>query len=263
MISKLCTLKLAHHFDACKTHKKDLGIEARFAAHVSDYGLSYATIEEYRFRLAIFEEIDQEIQKINAENENFTVGHNQFSTLTKAEKSKFLGKMPSERTTTEEFLSTENLADSIDWRAKGAVNPVQDQGQCGSCWAFSSTAAVEGAHFIKTGKLLKLSESELVDCDPNSSGCNGGLEVYAFDYLKGHAQELESDYSYVARTSKCKYNSTLGKVNVTSHVAVPSKSLDQLKAAVMAQPTCVSVNAGDNHFMQYTGGILDTTKCGT
>jgi cathepsin F len=90
------------------------------------------------------------------------------------------------------------LADSVDWRTKGAVNPVQNQGMCGSCWAFSSTAAIEGAHFLKTGQLLKLSEQQFVDCDKQSSGCNGGLEIWAFQYAKSNPLELETDYPYKA-----------------------------------------------------------------
>ena len=71
-------------------------------------------------------------------------------------------------------LDVSALPASVDWRTKGAVNPVKNQGQCGSCWAFSATAAVEGAYAIKTGNLLSLSEQQLVDCDTQSQGCNGG-----------------------------------------------------------------------------------------
>lgn len=102
-------------------------------------------------------------------------------------------------------LSTEALPESVDWREKGAVNAVKNQGQCGSCWAFSATCAVEGAHFIKTGKLLSLSEQQLVDCDPNSSGCNGGLQEYAMKYLEGHKQEQEDSYPYKAHDNPCRY----------------------------------------------------------
>jgi hypothetical protein len=85
---------------------------------------------------------------------------------------------------------------------------------------------MEGAHFIKTGTLLKLSEQQLVDCDPQSSGCNGGLEAWAFEYLEKSGQELESDYPYTARNGVCKYTKTKGKVNALSYVQVPKRSVD-------------------------------------
>ena len=73
-----------------------------------------------------------------------------------------------------EYLDEQTLQASVDWRAKGAVNAVQDQGQCGSCWTFSAISAFEGHHFIATGKLESFSEQEIVDCDHTSYGCNGG-----------------------------------------------------------------------------------------
>ena len=126
--------------------------------------------------------------------------------MTKAEKKNYRGRKPRTAAIDETYEDTNGYGPplAIDWRASGAVNPVQNQGQCGSCWAFSATAAMEGAHFLASGKLLKLSESQFVDCDTVSSGCNGGLEEYAFKYAEKHAQELESSYPYVAKTEKCK-----------------------------------------------------------
>jgi C1A family cysteine protease len=240
-----------------------LAIEEKFIDHVSTFGISYGTDEEYQFRLQQYAANDAEIMRINADPENtYTVGHNKFSTMTKDEFKRVLGKKAAQEHDSVTELSTSNLSGSVDWRTKGAVNPVQDQGQCGSCWAFSSTAAMEGEHFLKTGDLLKLSEQQFVDCDKKSSGCNGGLEMWAFMYAKANPQELEKDYQYTARTQKCKADKTKEVVTATSYTAVPKKSDAQLKAALDVQPTCVSVEA-DTDFQFYTTGILNAKNCGT
>jgi C1A family cysteine protease len=237
-------------------------LQEKFVDHVSKYGLSYGTDEEYQFRFQQFTQTDVEIQRINAEEGNtFTAGHNKFSTFTKFEMDRLKGKKAPVAQTRVVHLDASNLTDSVDWRAKGAVNPVQDQGQCGSCWAFSSTAAMEGEHFIKTGTLLKLSEQQFVDCDPQSSGCNGGLEMWAFEYAATNPQELEGDYPYTAADGTCKATASKEVVTALSYTAVPKKSDSQLKAAIDAQPTCVSVDAGI-YFQTYKGGILNAPLCG-
>ena len=172
----LCGTLATIGFDMCETPVA-AQVHQDFIEHVAMYGLSYGTKEEYTFRLQEFAKKDAEIKEINADETNtFTVGHNMFSTWTDFEYKRLLGfKMPqgvAEPKT--EYLDDSNLTASIDWRAKGAVNPVKNQGQCGSCWAFSATAAIEGHHAIKTGKLLSLAEQQFVDCDTRSYGCNGG-----------------------------------------------------------------------------------------
>ena len=163
--------------NVCENQTASSAVEQAFVQHIADFGLSYGTVEEYNFRLGLFNAVDAEINEINANPENtFTVGHNFLSTMTKDEKKRLLGYRGPQNVSEETVvvLSEEGLADSVDWRTKGAVNPVKNQGQCGSCWAFSATAAIEGHHFIATGTLLSLSEQEIVDCDTSSYGCNGG-----------------------------------------------------------------------------------------
>jgi len=150
-------------------------LESAFQEHIANFGLTYGTTEEYNFRLDLFIEKDQIISELNANPEHtFTVGHNQFSTWTDAEYKKLLGAKVNTEAKDVEVLDTANLTDSVDWRTKGAVNAVKNQGQCGSCWAFSATSAIEGHHFIATGNLLSFAEQEIVDCDTTSYGCNGG-----------------------------------------------------------------------------------------
>jgi len=127
-----------------------------------------------------------------------------------------LGDIPSNESGYE-MLPADNLASSVDWRSKGAVNAVKNQGHCGSCWAFSATSAIESHHFIKTGKLINLAEQELVDCDTDSHGCNGGNTGRAFGYMMKHSQELTKDYPYTAKNGSCKYKSSKGQVKVTKY----------------------------------------------
>ena len=158
--------------------EKKMEMKSAFNEHIAAFGKSYGTKEEYHFRMRIFQQKEQEINEINAQEGNtFTVGHNQFSTWTQEEYKQLLGfKAPAGFNASENvtMLDDTDLADSVDWRTKGAVNAVKNQGQCGSCWAFSATAAIEGHKFIADGTLLSLAEQEFVDCDTSSYGCQGG-----------------------------------------------------------------------------------------
>ena len=168
-------MKVCQNDKIYKPHNKNL--EADFNAHIAAYGISFGTTEEYELRLQQYAIKDAKINEINASQSSFTVGHNQFSHWTDDEYKQLLGyRGPKELPLDAEHavLETVDLPTSIDWRTKGAVNHVQNQARCGSCWAFSATAAIEGEHFIKTGELLKLSEQQFVDCDTASYGCNGG-----------------------------------------------------------------------------------------
>jgi len=165
-------LNMCDNTTAVSTH-----MEQNFITHMAKHGLSYGTQEEYSFRMDLFAKKDAAINELNAvEEHTFTVGHNLFSTYTDAEYKRLLGyKAPVNAEEIEVVtLDDSALEASVDWRTKGAVNAVKNQGQCGSCWAFSATAAIEGHHFIQTGTLLSLAEQEFVDCDTSSAGCNGG-----------------------------------------------------------------------------------------
>merc|ERR1712151_1040370 len=123
-------------------------------------------------------------------------------------------------------------ADEVDWRKKGAVTPVKNQGDCGSCWAFSTTGAMEGAYKIKNGDLLSFSEQELIDCDDYDNGCNGGNMDIAFTWLEDNKLETEADYPYTAKKGTCKKNKSKGKASTTDSKEVQGNSPSQLKAAL-------------------------------
>merc|ERR1711920_1133200 len=155
----------------------------------------------------------------------------------------------------------EELPTSVDWAAKGAVTPVKNQGQCGSCWSFSTTGALEGAWEIATGKLVSLSEQQFVDCDKKDSGCSGGLMDTAFAYAEQNALCTEESYAYKGRGGTCKASScTVGipKGGVTGY-----KDVEQaLMEAVSKGPVSIAVEADKSAFQLYHSGVLSST-CGT
>ncbi|KAL2510281.1 KDEL-tailed cysteine endopeptidase CEP1 [Forsythia ovata] len=158
----------------------------------------------------------------------------------------------------------ENLPASIDWRKKGAVTGIKDQGNCGSCWAFSAVVGVEGINKIKSGQLVSLSEQELVDCEKDNEGCNGGLMENAFDFIKKHGGlTTESIYPYRARDGNCdsdKMNSPA--VMIDGHENVPENNESALMKAVANQPVSVAIDAGSSDMQFYSEGVF-TGDCST
>jgi C1A family cysteine protease len=219
------------------------------------------------------------IEKSNSGNQSFTLGHNKFSGMNETEYVAWVrGGVPKP-----EMMSAFRIVDSvsdlaanipaaIDWTAKGAVTPVKDQGQCGSCWSFSTTGALEGAYAIKKGTLASFSEQQLVDCDTlgnggRDHGCNGGLMDNAFNWIaKNNGLCLETEYPYVSGTTMaagtCKTSCKLvAGSDILKHVDVDSTDLG-LMTALAQQPVSVAIEADEREFQLYKSGVL-TAKCGT
>ena len=175
-----------------------------FMEHMNKFGISYATTDEFNFRLQLFSKADAEINAINAKQDSYKVEHNLFSTYTEEEMKKMAGlKPPEKKEMTEHVMETADLAESVNWLDEGVVADIKNQGQCGSCWAFSSINAVESRHAIRNGELLDLSEQQYVDCVSKAHGCNGGWMGYAFEYNEDVAKWEEKRYAYRERASRC------------------------------------------------------------
>merc|ERR1711959_866905 len=157
----------------------------------------------------------------------------------------------------------EELAASVDWTTQGAVTPVKDQGQCGSCWAFSTTGGMEGAWQIASGSLTSMSEQQLVDCSTQNSGCNGGSMELAFNYAGTTNVATEASYPYTARDGSCKssYTTAIPRGGVTGYESV-GQSTNSLKSALQTGPVSVAIEADQMAFQLYSGGVL-SSGCGT
>ncbi len=161
--------------------------DMEFIKFTALYSKSYGTKEEFEFRSSLFKKTLAFIRSENARNENtFTVGINKFADWTPAEYKRLLGYKPfgvTKKYPVNPVETNISIPTSIDWRDSGAVNPVKDQGQCGSCWAFSAVCGVESRYKIKSGTLFSLSEQQLVDCCSAGMGCGGGDEKTALEYI--------------------------------------------------------------------------------
>lgn len=245
--------------------------EEVFLSYISQYGKSYATKAEYDFRLKIFADNLQVIADHNmqaTQAESHVLGINYMTDWTPAEFKKMLGYKPHLRVGAHKQRKHHNktvhdVPASLDWRDKGAVTPVKNQGSCGSCWAFSSTGAMEGAYFMKTQQLVSMSEQQLVDCSTaqGNEGCNGGLMDQAFTYLENNALDTEASYPYKGRDGTCAAQAGAAVTKTTGFHDVTVNSPSALLEAVQHGPVAVAVDASVR-WQFYLGGIVEYL-CGT
>lgn len=242
----------------------------QFTSFQERFSKTYETMEEMETRFQIFRTNLRNIILHNLDyTQNFTMGINQFTDLTPQEfKEQYVSGLKAEVGSygCKSFSSSASGApSSIDWRDKGAVTSVKDQGQCGSCWTFSSTGAVEGAWAIAKGQLVDLSEQELVDCATGisygSHGCNGGQMEGAFKYIIEHGQCALSSYPYTAKDGSCQKCSGVAHISSCSDVK-PNDQIS-LMAAVAQQPVAIAIEADTRYFQSYSSGILTSSSCGT
>ncbi|KEH36607.1 papain family cysteine protease [Medicago truncatula] len=212
----------------------------------------YIHPEEAALRLENFKRNLKYIVERNAMR-NSPVGHhlglNRFADMSNEEfKNKFISKVE----------SCDDAPYSLDWRKKGVVTGVKDQGNCGSCWSFSSTGAIEGVNAIVTGDLISLSEQELVDCDTTNDGCEGGYMDYAFEWVINNGGiDTEADYPYIGVGGTCNVTKEETKVVTIDGYTDVTQSDSALFCATVKQPISVGIDGSTLDFQLYTGGIYD------
>jgi cathepsin L len=241
-----------------------------YLKYVAQWGKSHLDMHDFNARLQNFVATHMAIEEINA-TESHVAGHNQFSDWHHVEYKQMLGYVKSETAVKNIQIFEETNASSVNWVEAGAVTAVKNQGSCGSCWAFSSTGSIEGAHFVATGELLSFSEQQLVDCSTiryGNMGCNGGLQSGAYRYYESHAAELETVYPYTSgngddSTSCLAESLSATAVEVSSYVNVTPSNSAQMKAALDTQPLAVAIEADKMVFQTYHSGVLTSSKCGT
>jgi len=241
--------------------------DMEFLKFISQHGRSYGTKEEFELRSQIFKETLARVYLENQQPENtFTVAVNKFADWTPQEFKRILGYKARAASPKLDFAATA-IPDSVDWRTKGAVNAVQDQGQCGSCWAFSAVGAMESRWEIKSGKLEKLSEQQLVDCAGGTygnEGCNGGYETSGIQYATDKGMMTEADYPYLGYDSTCAYvKAKTIAWTLAGFDNVATNNAQALKTAIADGPTTVAIEADTFVFQFYSGGILNSKACGT
>lgn len=159
------------------------------------------------------------------------------------------------------------LPATVDWRSKGYVTPVKNQEQCGSCWAFAAVASLEGQHFKKTGKLVSLSEQQLVDCSGSTGnmGCEGGLPDNAYLYIKQNGGiDTEASYPYTAQDGTCHFKKANVGATVAGYTDIQQGSESALQKAVASVgPISVGIDASNESFQLYSGGVYDEQSCST
>jgi len=242
-------------------------VEKAWAAWKIKHNRTYGGPEE-KVRFATFKNNHKIVSTHNAKKKNYTLALNKFADLSKKEFAALhtgasVAFKNASNSCTAPSAKGLALPDTLDWRTQGRVGAVKDQGQCGSCWAFSTTGAVEGLSAKKNGAIGSYAEQQLVDCTTSygNFGCGGGWVQSAYKYVLDKGIAKEEDYKYTAVDGTCKDSTVTRAFNISDCADVPIRSVDALKQALQNGPVSIYVEADQSAFQFYSSGVVDDASC--
>jgi cathepsin L len=240
-------------------------LDKKFNLFINKYDKNYSSISEYRYRYSIFKKNYLMINAHNKLDNSFILKMNKFGDLTNYEYNKYKGyfeRYHNDNLLLNSYVMQNETPDSIDWRAENIVTGIKDQGQCGSCWAFSAVGVIEGAHAKETGNLVSLSEQQLVDCSDGNYGCGGGWPNLAMENIIKRGVDTEKSYPYDAIGETCNYNKSNIGANISHVVNITKYNTSELLNAIgNVGPISVAIDASDPSFQFYGGGIYNSSLC--
>jgi len=240
---------------------------AQWAKFKAQYNKAYTTPADEFKRFQIFSNNLKAIKHLNELEGSEVFGVTRFADLTPAEfRARYLGykKMNFDKNVPVlPPVEVSSVPSSIDWSQQGATTPVYDQGQCGSCWAFSAVEQIESMSFLqkKVSTIQRLSQQQIVDCDTTASGCNGGDTTLAYKYVMKSGLESSADYPYDAQDGKCKYSSSDVDVSISGWAYVTQSHDETAMLNYVGSTGPVSICVDASSWQYYTGGII-TKGCG-